>query len=51
MTKTNRTLTNIQGAISSESDVAAPSLRRNARDTADNVQKLCRVIAEFASEC
>lgn len=51
MTKTNRTLTNIQGAISSDSDVAGPSLRRNTRDTADNVQKLCRVIAEFASEC
>ena len=51
LTKTNRTLTDIEGAISSDSDVAGPSLRSNTRDTADNVQKLRRVIAEFASEC
>jgi hypothetical protein len=51
LAKANRTLGKIQGAISSESDVAAPSLRRNTRDTADNVQKLCVFIAESASEC
>ena len=49
--KANRTLTGIQGAISSEADVAAPSLRRNTRDTADNVQKLCVAVAESASDC
>jgi TolA-binding protein len=51
LTKTNRTLTEIQGAISSPQDAAAQSLRQNTRETADRVQKLCRVIAEFASEC
>ena len=49
--KVNRTLTSIQGAIGSEADPAAPSLRRNTRDTANNVQKLCVAVAEFATDC
>ena len=51
MTRANRTLQEIQAAISSESDAAGPSVRRNTRDTADSVQKLCRALAEFASDC
>ena len=49
--KANRTLTGIRGVLGSELDVGGSGVRRNTKETAENVQKLCRVIAEFASEC
>ena len=51
LTKANRTLTGIQNAIGSDLDSPGTSLRRNTKDTADNVQKLCRAVAEFQSSC
>lgn len=51
VSKANRTLTEIKGAVTGPLDIAAPGLAQNTRDTADNVQKLCRAVAEFASDC
>lgn len=52
MIKVNRALSGIQTTLGSEADTAGSSgLRRNTKETADNVRKLCVVFAESASEC
>jgi hypothetical protein len=51
VTQTNRTLTGIQAAVGDPSDSAASGLRRNTKDTADNVRKLCLAITELPSAC
>jgi len=48
---TNRTLTDIRTAIGDQLDSSGSGLRRNTKDTADNVRKLCLAITELPSAC
>jgi hypothetical protein len=49
--QTNRTLTGIQTAIGGQLDSSGSGLRRNTKETADNVRKLCLAITELPSAC
>jgi hypothetical protein len=51
VSQANRTLTGIEAAVGDPSDSSGPGLRRNTRDTADNVRKLCVAITELPSAC
>jgi hypothetical protein len=51
VSQANRTLTEIEAAVGDPSDSSGSGLRRNTRDTADNVRKLCVAITELPSAC
>jgi hypothetical protein len=51
VSQANRTLTGIEAAVGDPSDSSGSGLRRNTRDTADNVRKLCVAITELPSAC